>query len=87
MPVVTHMKAQGLEQGNAGEAAGDDAGRDDARALHRRRRLSRTSPARPSLGALLIPAWAQDGGREEMLEALQGSGAARAHRRGDRSRR
>ncbi len=36
VPVVTHMKAQGREQGTAGDLLGDDEAGDRARRLHRR---------------------------------------------------
>jgi len=70
VPVVTHMKSQGHEQGGAGtllsmmEAA-------------TRRGDYTTADAYPylagqtGLGALMIPAWAQDGGRDAMLKRFQ----------------
>jgi N-acyl-D-aspartate/D-glutamate deacylase len=67
VPVVTHMKAQGREQGKAADLLG---------AMQRatRRGAYTAADAYPylagqtGLGALLVPAWAQDGGREAMLE-------------------
>ena len=66
VPVVTHMKAQGREQGTAGAllammqqatARGHDTAADVYPYL----------AGQTSLAALIIPAWAQDGGREAML--------------------
>ena len=70
VPVVTHMKAQGLEQGTASTLLG-------AMQQATRRGHYTAADAYPylagqtSLGALLIPAWAQDGGREKMLERFK----------------
>lgn len=67
VPVVTHMKAQGLDQGTAAQLLG-------AMQQATRRGAYAAADAYPylagqtSLGALLIPAWAQDGGREAMLK-------------------
>jgi N-acyl-D-amino-acid deacylase len=67
MAVVTHMKAQGLEQGTSGallsmmEAA---TGRGHYTAADAYPYLA----GQTSLGALLVPAWAQDGGRDAMLQ-------------------
>jgi N-acyl-D-aspartate/D-glutamate deacylase len=70
MPVITHMKVQGKEQGNAPKALG----------------LMRAATARghetvadvypylagqTGLGALLVPAWAVEGDREEMLKRFR----------------
>jgi N-acyl-D-amino-acid deacylase len=67
MPVITHMKVQGKEQGSAPKALA----------------MMRTAAARghetvadvypylagqTGLGALLVPAWAVEGGQEEMLK-------------------
>src|SRR5712692_3288080 len=70
VPVVTHMKSQGLEQGGAGtllammEAA---TRRGDYTAADAYPYLA----GQTGLGALLIPAWAQDGGRDTMLKRFQ----------------
>ena len=63
LPVVTHMKAQGLEQGQApailkmmrqgGYAAAD---------------AYPYLAGQSGLGALIVPGWAQEGGREAMLK-------------------
>ena len=63
LPVVTHMKAQGREQG-------------EAPAILRMMRQGRYAAAdaypylagQSGLGALIIPGWAQEGGREAMLK-------------------
>jgi N-acyl-D-amino-acid deacylase len=66
VPVVTHMKAQGLEQGTAATLL-------NMMALAIDRGSYTAADAYPylagqtGLGALLIPAWAQDGGRDAML--------------------
>ena len=86
MPVVTHMKAQGLEQGTAARllAMMQDAtrrGRYTAADAYPYL-AGQTEPgraARPRLGAGRRP--------RRNAEALQGSVAARADRRGDRERR
>jgi N-acyl-D-aspartate/D-glutamate deacylase len=63
LPVVTHMKAQGVEQGRAP-------------AILKMMRQGRYTAAdaypylagQSGLGALIIPAWAQEGGRDAMLK-------------------
>lgn len=67
VPVVTHMKAQGLEQGTAGAllASMDLATRQGAyTAADAYPYLAGQS----GLGSLIIPGWAQEGGREAMLK-------------------
>ncbi|HXV59900.1 MAG TPA: amidohydrolase family protein, partial [Vicinamibacteria bacterium] len=70
VPIVTHMKAQGHEQGTAQElidlidaatASGKLAAADVYPYL----------AGQSGLGALIIPGWAQDGGREKMLERFR----------------
>ncbi len=67
VPVVTHMKAQGREQGMAGEMLA-------SMAQATRRGSYTAADAYPylagqsGLGSLIIPGWAQDGGRPEMLK-------------------
>jgi len=69
-PVVTHMKSQGLEQGMAGQLLA-------MMSQATKRGHYTAADAYPylagqtSLGALMIPAWAQDGGREKMLERFK----------------
>ena len=70
MPVVTHMKAQGLEQGTAARLLAMMQDATKRGPLHRGRRVS-VLAGQTSLGALLVPAWAQDGGRDEMLKRLK----------------
>jgi len=63
IPIVTHMKAQGVEQGTAP-------------AILRMMERARYSAAdaypylagQSGLGALIIPGWAQEGGRDAMLQ-------------------
>ena len=70
VPVVTHMKAQGLEQGTAARLLA-------SMTQATRRGAYTAADAYPylagqtSLGALMIPAWAQDGGRDEMLKRFK----------------
>ena len=67
VPVVTHMKAQGREQGTAGNLLGmmrQATMRGDYTAADAYPYLA----GQTGLGALLIPAWAQDGGRDQMLK-------------------
>jgi N-acyl-D-amino-acid deacylase len=70
IPVVTHMKAQGLEQGTAGTllAMMEEA---TARGHHTAADVYPYLAGQTALGALIIPAWAQDGGREEMLKRFK----------------
>ena len=70
MPVVTHMKAQGLEQGTAARllAMMQEA---TARGRYTAADAYPYLAGQTSLGALLIPAWAQDGGRDEMLKRFR----------------
>ena len=66
VPVVTHMKAQGREQGTAGAllAMMQQA---TARGHYTAADVYPYLAGQTSLAALIIPAWAQDGGREAML--------------------
>jgi len=70
VPVVTHMKSQGLEQGNASallammEAA-------TKRGHYTAADAYPYLAGQTGLGALMIPAWAQDGGRDRMLERFK----------------
>ncbi len=67
VPVVTHMKATGREQGTAGDILA--AMRQATRRGHYTAADAYPYLAGQSgLGALLIPAWAQEGGREAMLK-------------------
>jgi N-acyl-D-amino-acid deacylase len=70
MPVVTHMKAQGLEQGTATKllAMMQDATR---RGRYTAADAYPYLAGQTGLGALLVPAWAQDGGRDEMLKRFK----------------
>ena len=70
MPIVTHMKAQGREQGTAPKLLAmmqEATGRGRYTAADAYPYLA----GQTSLGALLIPAWAQSGGREEMLKRFK----------------
>jgi len=66
VPVVTHMKAQGLEQGTAGEilASMDQATR---RGAYTAADAYPYLAGQSGLGSLIIPGWAQEGGRDAML--------------------
>jgi len=77
MPVVTHMKAQGHEQGTAARLLTlmQDA---TTRGRYTAADAYPYLAGQTSLGALLIPAWAQEGGREEMLKRFKNP-SQRAH--------
>jgi len=70
MPVVTHMKSQGHEQGKAGDllAMMDAATR---RGSYTAADVYPYLAGQTGLGALTIPAWAQDGGRDAMVQRFQ----------------
>jgi len=70
VPVITHMKSQGLEQGNAGGllAMMQDATR---RGRYTAADAYPYLAGQTGLGALMVPAWAQDGGRDRMLERFK----------------
>jgi len=67
VPVVTHMKAQGREQGTAGTilASMDQATR---RGAYTAADAYPYLAGQSGLGSLIIPGWAQEGGREAMLK-------------------
>ncbi|MBA2259959.1 MAG: amidohydrolase family protein, partial [Acidobacteria bacterium] len=65
--VVTHMKLQGHEQGSA-SAQLEDMRRATAGGQYVTADVYPYLAGQTGLGALLIPAWAQDGGRPEMLK-------------------
>lgn len=70
MPVVTHMKVQGHEQGNAAKAlalmrAASARGHETVADLYP------YLAGQTGLGALFVPAWAMEGGRTEMLKRFQ----------------
>jgi len=67
MPVVTHMKVQGHEQGNAAKAvammqAAGKRGHETVADIYP------YLAGQTGLGALFVPAWAVEGGRAEMLK-------------------
>ena len=67
VPVVTHMKIQGREQGSAADVIGL------MKAATRRGHYAAADAypylaGQTALDALIVPAWAQDGGRAEMLK-------------------
>lgn len=73
VPVITHMKVQGREQGTAGpvlQLMNDATQRGTYTAADAYPYLA----GQTGLGALLVPAWAQDGGRAAMLERFQDPG-------------
>ncbi len=67
VPVVTHMKAQGIEQGTAGAllASMDEATR---RGAYTAADAYPYLAGQSGLGSLIIPGWAQEGGRGAMLK-------------------
>jgi N-acyl-D-aspartate/D-glutamate deacylase len=67
MPVITHMKVQGKEQGNAPKALAMMR----AASARGHETVADVYPylaGQTGLGALLVPAWAVEGGQEEMLK-------------------
>jgi N-acyl-D-amino-acid deacylase len=67
VPVVTHMKAQGREQGTAGQllASMEQATK---RGHYTAADAYPYLAGQSGLGSLIIPGWAQEGGREAMLK-------------------
>jgi N-acyl-D-amino-acid deacylase len=74
VPVITHMKVQGREQGTAASTLGmmRDA---TARGNYTAADVYPYLAGQTGLGALLVPGWAQDGGREQMLERFKDASA------------
>lgn len=67
MPVVTHMKVQGHEQGNAAQAVAMMRAA-SARGHETVADIYPYLAGQTGLGALFVPAWAVEGGRAEMLK-------------------
>ena len=67
VPVVTHMKAQGREQGTAGEMLASMA-QATKRGYYTAADAYPYLAGQSGLGALIIPGWAVEGGRPEMLK-------------------
>ncbi len=67
MPVVTHMKVQGHEQGNAAKAI-STMREASARGHETVADIYPYLAGQTGLGALFVPAWAVEGGRVEMLK-------------------
>ncbi len=70
MPVVTHMKVQGHEQGNAPKAVAMMQAA-SARGHETVADIYPYLAGQTGLGALFVPAWAVEGGRAEMLKRFQ----------------
>ena len=66
MPLVTHMKVQGREQGSAPAVLGMMR-QATARGHYTAADVYPYLAGQTSLAALIVPGWAQDGGREAML--------------------
>ena len=64
--VVTHMKVQGVEQGTAGPVL-DLMQQATARGHYTAADAYPYLAGQSGLGSLIIPAWAQEGGRDAML--------------------
>ena len=67
VPIVTHMKAQGHEQGTAPELIDLIVGSAEPGSVAAADAYPYLA-GQSGLGALLIPGWAQEGGREAMLQ-------------------
>ena len=73
VPVITHMKIQGHEQGRAAEVVASM----HAASSHGNYTAADAYPylaGQTSLDALIVPAWAQEGGRVEMLKRFADPG-------------
>jgi N-acyl-D-amino-acid deacylase len=70
VPVVTHMKIQGREQGLASEVTSLMTAA-NARGHYTAADAYPYLAGQTALDALIVPAWAQDGGRAEMLKRFQ----------------
>jgi len=70
VPVITHMKVQGHEQGSAAEVIGM-MDRASAGGHYTAADAYPYLAGQTGLGSLTVPAWAQDGGRPEMLKRFQ----------------
>ena len=70
VPVVTHVKAQGPERGTAAALVGlmQNA---TARGHYTAADLYPYLAGQTGLGALILPGWAQEGGREQLLERFR----------------
>lgn len=70
VPVVTHVKAQGPERGTAAALVGlmQNA---TARGQYTAADLYPYLAGQTGLGALILPGWAQEGGREQLLERFR----------------
>jgi N-acyl-D-amino-acid deacylase len=66
MPVITHMKVQGREQGSAREFLGRMR-EAEARGVHVAADAYPYLAGQTGLASLLVPGWAQEGGREAMV--------------------
>jgi N-acyl-D-amino-acid deacylase len=70
VPIITHMKVQGREQGTAAEFL-----KTMTDAMAQGRYIAADAypylAGQSGLGALIIPGWAQDGGRAKMLERFK----------------
>ncbi|HLK63254.1 MAG TPA: amidohydrolase family protein [Bryobacteraceae bacterium] len=70
LPVITHMKVQGVEQGSAAKVLAMM----NAAAARGQEPIADVYPylaGQTGLGALLVPAWAQEGGPEEMRKRFR----------------
>ena len=72
VPVVTHMKAQGREQGTAGDVLASMA-QATKRGHYTAADAYPYLAGQSGLGSLIIPGWAQDGGRAGDAQALRRS--------------
>lgn len=70
VPVITHMKVQGREQGTAAEIL-EQMRQATARGAYTAADAYPYLAGQTQLAALLIPGWAQEGGRQAMLERFK----------------
>src|SRR5262249_7826342 len=69
-PIITHMKVQGREQGSADQIL-DQMKQATSRGAYTAADAYPYLAGQTGLGALIIPAWAQDGGRDAMLKRFK----------------
>ena len=70
VPVITHMKVQGHDQGRANEAVAEMRAA-TARGVYTASDVYPYLAGQTSLAALFVPGWAQEGGRDSLVQRLR----------------
>ena len=78
VPVITHMKLQGREQGKVDEALSMMRAA-TARGVYTAADVYPYLAGQTGLAALFVPGWAQEGGRDSLVRRLPRHDASRAH--------